>query len=70
MVVFVAQGNSPARDRIWAEFFNALFQDRDQIGASAATGATAVGFLTHCATAGTLIFAFLNSTWKWQHIQQ
>ena len=33
--------------------FNALYQARDKTCTSTATQATAVGFLTHCTTAGT-----------------
>ena len=75
MVSPVAYGSSWARDWIQATvmaedlchscgnagFFNPLHWARDGSCAPAATWATAVGFLTHCATAGAPAFDYFES---------
>ena len=43
-----------------AGFFNPMYQVRDWIHASSAAQATAVGFLTYCATEGTPCFIFIT----------
>ena len=62
----VAYGSYPGHsfDLPWScrntRYFNPLQQARDLTLASTVTQATAAGFLTHCATAGTLTVAFFN----------
>ena len=55
----MAYGSAQARDCIWVPAstcgsFNPLCQAREPTHAAAVTQAAAVGFLAHCATAGTL----------------
>ena len=72
MVALTAHGSLWTRNKIWdiaathtalhsVRSFNPLCLAQDRTCASAVTKATAVRFLTHCATAGTPTLTFLKS---------
>ena len=80
MATPTAYGSSYTSEWIWAaaatyatvvatpaESFNPLCYVGERTCTSAVTGAAAVGFLTHCAIAGTFVLIFLlalNNKWQ------